>query len=108
MFRIIFISLICTTLWACTTVQFSPVNLNQNAIPVAKATEVQVYSSKDSQKFSAQAYKEIGVLHYKRASELSVVIAALKEQAAAQGGNAIIDIKVIAGGVVGTLVLIEE
>lgn len=108
MFRIIFISLICTTLWACTTVQFSPVNLNQNAIPVAKAAEVQVYRSKGSQTFSTQSYKEIGVLHYKGASELSVVIAALKEQAAVQGGNAIIDIKVIAGGVVGTLVLMEE
>lgn len=108
MFRIIFISLICTTLLACTTVQFSPVSLNQNAIPVVKAADVQVYTPKDSQTLSTQSYKEIGVLDYKGASELSVVITALKEQAAAQGGNAIIDIKVIAGGVVGTLVLIEE
>ena len=108
MFRIIFISLISTTLWACTTVQFSPVSLNQNVESVAKAAEVQVYASKDSQKVIKQSYREIGVLHYKGASELAVAIEALKEQAVTQGGNAIIDIKVIAGGVVGTLVLIEE
>lgn len=108
MFRIIFISLISTTLWACTTVQFSPVGLNQNAIPVTKAAEVQVYASKDSQKVIKQPYREIGVLHYKGSSELAVAIEALKEQAATQGGDAIIDIKVIAGGVIGTLVLMEE
>lgn len=92
------------TLAGCTSIQFSPASTSHTYTPIVSADNVKVFRSERPE----GNYQEIGLLHFKGASGLDRAIRSMKEKAAVQGGNAIIDIKVIAGGVVGTLVLIEE
>ncbi len=88
---------------ACSTLDFAPANSNSIFQPTVTAQEVLIFRS-DHPK---APYKEIGLLHFKGPSRLSSVMHAMKEEAAAKGGNAVIDIKIIPGGTVGTVVLIE-
>ena len=88
---------------ACTTLDFAPANSNLLFHPKVQASEVLIFRSERPKK----PYKEIGLLHFKGPARLTSVMHAMKEQAAAKGGNAVIDIKIIPGGTVGTVVLIE-
>ena len=92
------------TLVGCSGVQFSPATAQQHFDPVVSPQQVLVYRSE----VPDSAYTEIGLLQFNGSTDLEVAIAELKKAAAAKGGNAIIDIKVMIGGVLGTLVLVEE
>lgn len=87
----------------CSTLDFAPANSNAIYPPSVSAREILIFRSDRPQ----TPYKEIGLLHFKGAASLNNIMNKMKEEAAAKGGNAVIDIKIIPGGTVGTVVLIE-
>lgn len=88
---------------ACTTVEFSPANSNGVHTAIVAPEEVKVFRSDRPE----TAYKEIGLLHLKGGGSLTSSIEAMKLKAAAKGGNAIIDLKIIPGGSIGTVIVMQ-
>ena len=52
-------------------------------------------------------YSEIGVIYFPGGSDLDKLTQMMKNTASKQGGNAIVDLEVIPGGAIGTVVKIE-
>lgn len=88
----------------CTTVEFSPANSNDMHVSIVTPDQVRVFRSSNLDK----PYKEIGLLHLKGGTNLNASIDAMKEKAAAKGGNAIIDLKIIPGGSIGTVIVLDK
>jgi len=100
--KLIYILAFGLLLTACSSIEFAPADFNAKYPTKYSANDVKVYRSEKPE----GKYKEIGLAHYKGAG-LTAALDAIKKEASSQGGNAVIDIKVIPGGTVGTVVLFE-
>ncbi len=89
---------------SCVYVSFAPTRSKYKPAKIFVSDDVQVYRSDKPDR----EYKEIGSVHVHGAGTLESKINKLKLEAANNGGNGIIDIKVTSNGVVGTVVIIED
>lgn len=96
----IFLGLLLT---GCTSLDFAAARSGSHHAALVQPEEVKIYRTERPNGH----YQEIGLLHFKGNRSLSTIINQMKREASRQGGNAIIDIKVIPGGAVGTVVVVE-
>ena len=89
---------------SCVYVSFAPSNTKYRPSRIYAGEDVQVYRSDKPDR----EYKEIGSVHVHGDGTLESKINKMKLEAANNGGNGIIDIKVTSNGVVGTVVIIED
>lgn len=92
----------CITFIGCTSLEFAPADINASYPAKNTAQNIKVFRSEKP----SQDYVEIGSLHYS-GSSLNEAIKSFKTKTAEAGGDAVIDIKVIPGGTIGTVVLFK-
>ncbi|MCM0081754.1 hypothetical protein L4X63_09150 [Geomonas sp. Red32] len=78
---------------------FAPANSSYRPQSVTSPEEVEVYRTERP----SRAFEEIGSI-YVQTTDLPAAASKMKEEAAKQGGNAVIDIKITSDGVAGTVV----
>lgn len=89
----------CIFLSACVKAEFAPTRSTFSPSYVTQPEKIEVYRTEKPSK----PYQEIGTV-YVQTTVLSIAIDRLKIEAAKNGGNAIIDIKVSSDGISGTVV----
>ena len=100
--KIFTILVFCTAIIGCTSLEFAPADVNASYPAKNTAQNIKVFRSEKP----SQDYIEIGSLHYS-GSSLNDAIKSFKAKTADAGGDAVIDIKVIPGGTIGTVVLFK-
>ncbi len=83
---------------------FVPSKKEHKAIVICSFDKIEVYRSKKPK----EHYIELGILNYQGAIDLKEIITKMKNDASKLGGNAIIDLKLMQNGAVGTLIKIDR
>ena len=102
--KIVFLLFISFCLTSCMQISFAPSRQNYSPNKIASADQIEVYRTEIPQK----PYSEIGAISVSGGGDLEAKVAKMKAEASNRGGNAIIDLRVIPTGVVGTVVSINE
>ena len=91
-------------LYGCAKVSFAPSSEDYNASIIASPKEIKVFRTEKP----AKSYIEIGAVNYPGGTDLNDLLKVMKEEASKRGGNAIIDLKILSDGAVGTVVRIKK
>ncbi|MBE9490233.1 MAG: hypothetical protein IMY67_08080 [Bacteroidetes bacterium] len=91
-------------LYGCAAVSFAPSSEGYNASIIASPNEIKVFRTEKPSK----EYVEIGAINYPGGTDLDELIKVMKKEASKRGGNAIIDLKILSNGAVGTVVRIKK
>ena len=89
---------------SCTYVSFAPSRSQYRPSRTYASEDVQVYRSEKPNRH----YKEIGSIHVFGVGTLESKVNKMKLEAAHNGGNGIVDVKVTSDGVVGTLIISDD
>jgi len=93
----------CFMLWGCAALSFAPSQEGYTPVVISSPEQIIIYRTEKPK----ERYSEIGVIYSPVSSNLAKQIQMMKNTASKHGGNAIVDLKVIPGGTIGTVVKIE-